>query len=230
MQGFCFNNPVAGKIPGGRCQAVLDTGPFRFLQLTMSARTKVLLVEDSPSILAIYKNMLTIEQFQVTTAVNGMEAIKVLSLERPDVVLLDLMMPIMDGYKVLQVIKTDAKLSRIPVLVFSAKGQPEEIEKALSLGAAGYVIKATTKPKEVIERIRTILLNKTPAEQEVAHYVLQIVEDAFDTKKLSDDFNLGNFICPKCQTRMLLDLIPEFSHDTPWFCGKFFCPNCSRQQ
>ncbi len=192
----------------------------------MNTRTKILLVEDSPSILAIYKNMLTIEQFQVTTAVNGMEAIKALSQERPDAVLLDLMMPIMDGYKVLQVIKTDPKLSKIPVLVFSAKGQPEEIEKALSLGAAGYVIKATTKPKEVIEKIRAILQSKTTDAQEVTHYNLQIVDNAFDAQKLSDDFQLGNFACPKCQTKMLLNLIPDFSHNTPWFCGKFICPKC----
>lgn len=192
----------------------------------MNTRTKILLVEDSPSILAIYKNMLTIEQFQVTTAVNGMEAIKALSQERPDAVLLDLMMPIMDGYKVLQVIKTDPKLSKIPVLVFSAKGQPEEIEKALSLGAAGYVIKATTKPKEVIEKIRAILQSKTTDAQEVTHYNLQIVDNAFDAQTLSDDFQLGNFACPKCQTKMLLNLIPDFSHNTPWFCGKFICPKC----
>lgn len=192
----------------------------------MNTRTKILLVEDSPSILAIYKNMLTIEQFQVTTAVNGMEAIKALSQERPDAVLLDLMMPIMDGYKVLQVIKTDPKLSKIPVLVFSAKGQPEEIEKALSLGAAGYVIKATTKPKDVIEKIRAILQSKTTDAQEVTHYNLQIVDNAFDAQKLSDDFQLGNFACPKCQTKMLLNLIPDFSHNTPWFCGKFICPKC----
>jgi DNA-binding response OmpR family regulator len=195
----------------------------------MTPRKKVLLVEDSPSILAIYKNMLTIEQFQVTTAVNGMEAIKALSLDKPDIVLLDLMMPIMDGYKVLQVIKTDPKLTKIPVLVFSAKGQPEEIEKALSLGAAGYVIKATTKPKEVIEKMRAIL-SQTPAaqtEQAVTHYTLQITEGAFDAQKLSDDFKLGNFACPTCRTKMLLDLIPDFSHNTPWFCGKFFCPKCN---
>lgn len=196
----------------------------------MNTRTKVLLVEDSPSIMALYRNMLTIEQFQVTAAANGMEAIKALSLVRPDIVLLDLMMPIMDGYKVLQVIKTDPKLSRIPVLVFSAKGQPEEVEKAITLGAAGYVIKATTKPKEVIDKIRAILSQTRSEQQEFTHYTLQIAEGAFDAQRLSDDFKLGNFVCPACQTKMLLDLIPDFSYNTPWFSGKFFCPKCNQQQ
>jgi DNA-binding response OmpR family regulator len=176
--------------------------------------------------MAIYKNMLTIEQFQVTGAVNGMAAIKAVSQDRPDIVLLDLMMPIMDGYKVLQVIKTDPKLSKIPVLVFSAKGQLEEIEKALSLGAAGYIVKATTKPKEVIERIRAVL-SQTPSVQEVTHYNLRIAEGVFDAQKLSDDFQLGNFVCPKCQTKLLLDLVPDFSQNIPWFSGKFVCPKCN---
>ena len=97
-------------------------------------RNKILLVEDSKVIQQMYRNKLLLEEFTVVTADNGMEAIKSLSQEKPDLILLDLMMPVMDGYKVLQVVKTDPKLSGIPVLVFSAKGQPEEIERALNLG------------------------------------------------------------------------------------------------
>ncbi len=193
----------------------------------MMTRTKVLLVEDSTAIQAIYKSALTIEQFQVTTAINGMEAIKVLSQEIPDIILLDLMMPVMDGYKVLQVVKTDPKLSKIPVLVFSAKGQPEEVEKALSLGAAGYVVKATTKPKEVIEKIKAII-SQTPSVKEVAHYLLEIREETYDAGKLAGDFKLQGYKCTACQTPLLLDLIPDFTHDTPWFSGKFICPQCNK--
>lgn len=190
-------------------------------------RNKVLLVEDSKAIQQMYRNKLTLEQFHVLTADNGMEAIKVLSKETPDIVLLDLMMPIMDGFKVLQVIKTDPRLAKIPVLVFSAKGQPEEVEKALKLGAAGYIVKATTKPNAVIEKIKAVI-NQKPAEQKLTHYSIEIREDAYDAKKLSDNFNLRNFKCPSCQAPMLLDLIPDFSHDTPWFSGKFFCPRCNK--
>src|SRR4030043_1656941 len=123
-------------------------------------RDKILLVEDSKTIQQLYRNKLTLEQYQVITADNGMEAIKILSQEKPDIILLDLMMPVMDGYKVLQVVKTDPKLSDIPGLVFSAKGQPEEVEKALNLGAAGYIVKATTKPNEVVEQIRKVMSQK----------------------------------------------------------------------
>jgi DNA-binding response OmpR family regulator len=134
-------------------------------------------------------------------------------------------MPIMDGYKVLQVVKTDPKLKDIPVLVFSAKGQSDEIERALSLGAAGYIVKSITKPNEVVEKIRATLSQK-PAEQVVSRYRIEVKETLYDAKKLSADFNLNGFVCPSCNVPMLLDLIPDFSHDTPWFTAKFICPRC----
>src|SRR4030042_3598237 len=188
-------------------------------------RDKILLVEDYKTIQQLYRNKLTLEQYQVITADNGMEAIKILSQEKPDIILLDLMMPVMDGYKVLQVIKTDPKLSGIPVLVFSAKGQPEEVEKALNLGASGYIVKATTKPNEVVEQIRKALSQK-PKVHEITRYLIEIRENAYDAKKLASDYNMDELRCQKCQAPMLLELIPDFSHETPWFSGRFFCPRC----
>jgi CheY-like chemotaxis protein len=188
-------------------------------------RNKILLIEDSKVVQQMYRSKLIIEQFTVLTADNGMEAIKILSQEIPDLILLDLMMPIMDGFKVLQVIKTDPRLSNIPVLVFSARGQPEEVEKALNLGAAGFIVKATTKPNEVIEQIRKAISQK-PVVQELKHYVVEVREKIYDAEKLEADFNLKDLKCPKCQGALLLELIPDFSHDTPWFSGRFFCPKC----
>jgi len=188
-------------------------------------RYKILLVEDSKVIQQMYRNKLLLEEFTVVTADNGMEAIKILSQEKPDLILLDLMMPVMDGYKVLQVVKTDSKLSGIPVLVFSAQGQPEEIERALNLGAAGYFVKATSKPEKVVDKIRLILSQKLK-NQEVAHYSLEIRNDTYDAVKLASDFSLNEMKCPNCQQPMLLSLIPDFSHEATWFCGKFYCPKC----
>jgi len=190
---------------------------------------QVLLVEDSKAIQQMYRNKLILEQFAVVTADNGMEAIKAFSVSKPDIILLDLMMPIMDGYKVLQVVKTDQKFKDVPVIVFSAKGQPDEIEKALNLGASDYIVKSITKPNEVVDKIRAVLARK-PAEQKVTQYSIEIKEDVYDAKRLSDDFKLNGFKCPKCQVPMLLDLVPDFSHDTPWFSGKFFCPRCQVNQ
>ncbi|MFZ5907933.1 MAG: response regulator [Nitrospirota bacterium] len=188
-------------------------------------RNKILLVEDSKVVQQMYRSKLTIEQFTVLTADNGMEAIKMLSTEIPDIILLDLMMPVMDGYKVLQVIKTDPRLTDIPVLVFSAKGQPEEVERSMNLGASGYIIKATTKPNEVVEQIRRVLSQK-PKTKAITHYHITIDGHAYDAEKLAADFSLQDFHCPVCKTQMLLELVPDFSHETPWFSGTFICPAC----
>ncbi len=118
---------------------------------------KVLLVDDTEFYQRAYKNKLTTEGFLVTTASNGVEALRHLGQELPDVILLDLMMPIMDGFKVLQAVKADARLKAIPVIIFSAKGVTEEVEQAIKLGASDYLIKATTTPNKVLEKIRQVL-------------------------------------------------------------------------
>ncbi|MEW6324908.1 MAG: response regulator [Nitrospirota bacterium] len=118
---------------------------------------KVLLVDDTEFYQRAYKNKLTTEGYLVTTASNGVEALKHLAQEPPDIVLLDLMMPVMDGFKVLQAIKADARLKTIPVIIFSAKGATDEVEQAITLGANDYLVKATTTPNKVVEKIRQVL-------------------------------------------------------------------------
>ncbi len=118
---------------------------------------KILVVDDEKMFQDIYKSKLLSEGFLVRTAGNGTEAIQILLEETLDLVLLDLNMPIMDGFKVLQAIKSNSKLSSICVIVFSSRGQPEEIEKAVSLGASGYLIKATTTPNEVVKKVKETL-------------------------------------------------------------------------
>jgi CheY-like chemotaxis protein len=117
----------------------------------------VLLVDDTEFYQRAYKNKLTPEGYLVTTASNGVEALKCLTQDVPDIILLDLMMPIMDGFKVLQAVKADVRLQKVPVIIFSAKGASEEIEQAIKLGATDYLIKATTTPNKVLEKIRQLL-------------------------------------------------------------------------
>jgi len=118
---------------------------------------KVLLVDDTEFYQRAYKNKLTPEGYLVTTANNGVEALKCLTQEVPDIILLDLMMPIMDGFKVLQAAKADARLQNVPVIIFSAKGATEEIEQAIKLGATDFLIKSTTTPNKVVDKIKQVL-------------------------------------------------------------------------
>ncbi len=120
-------------------------------------QNKILVVDDEKLFQSIYKSKLLSEGYQVKTAGDGTEAIKILLEETFDLILLDLNMPVMDGFKVLSAIKSMPKLAQLRVIVFSSRGQPEEIEKAVNLGANGYLVKATTTPNEVVEKVRETL-------------------------------------------------------------------------
>jgi DNA-binding response OmpR family regulator len=119
-------------------------------------RPRVLIVEDEPNIVLSLEFLLQREGYETTTAVDGEDALALMRRVRPDVVLLDIMLPRRNGYEVCQAIKADAELRAIPIIIVSAKGQEVEIQKGLELGAAAYV----TKPfgnAEILEAVRAVL-------------------------------------------------------------------------
>lgn len=121
----------------------------------MGAR-RVLIVEDEPNIVLALEFLLQREGYDTATAGDGEEALALVGRLRPDVVLLDIMLPKRNGYEVCQAIKADPELAPIPVIMLSAKGQEVEVLKGLELGAAAYV----TKPfgnVEIVEAIRAVL-------------------------------------------------------------------------
>lgn len=120
-------------------------------------KSKVLLVDDTEFYLKTYRIKLLSEGYEVRSATNGIEALKELKTNKPDIILLDLMMPIMDGFKVLQAVKADPSLNSIPVVVFSAKGDVDEVAKAMEAGASDFLVKATTTPNKVVEKIKDVL-------------------------------------------------------------------------
>ena len=116
----------------------------------------MLIVEDEPHILLSLEVLLERAGYAWVSARDGEEGLILVRRLRPDVVLLDVMMPRRNGYEVCQAIKSDPELRAIPVIMLSAKGQEVEILKGLDLGAAAYV----TKPfgnAEVLEAIRAAL-------------------------------------------------------------------------
>lgn len=119
-------------------------------------KPRVLIVEDEPHILLSLEVLLERAGYAATSAKDGEEGLRLIRQLRPDVVLLDVMMPKRNGYEVCRAVKSDPELRAIPVIMLSAKGQEVEILKGLDLGAAAYV----TKPfgnVEVLEAIRAAL-------------------------------------------------------------------------
>ena len=124
-----------------------------------SSKIKILLVEDDPFLLSMYNTKFELENFKVVTAEDGEKGLKLALKELPDVILLDIMLPRMDGFEVLKALKADKKTSGIPVILLTNLSQKEKVKEGLSLGANDYLIKAHFMPSEVVEKIKK-LINK----------------------------------------------------------------------
>ena len=117
----------------------------------------ILIIEDDKFLRDLIARKLTEEGFEISEAVNGEEGIKKIKEGKPDLVLLDLILPGIDGFEVLRKIKEEPQLARIPVIILSHLGQKEDVEKGMKLGASDYLIKAHFTPAEIIQKIKTAL-------------------------------------------------------------------------
>jgi len=123
----------------------------------MAAKPKILIIEDDGFLLQMYSAKLEMEGYEVISAQDGQKGLKIALKERPDLIILDLKLPELDGFQVLQKIKKNKKTSEIPVLILTNLSQKQDIDQCLDLGAVDYLIKAHFVPSEVIERIKKIL-------------------------------------------------------------------------
>ena len=122
-----------------------------------NANKKILIVEDDEFLRSLASKRLEREGYKVVVAVDGESAIGTVSSEKPDLILLDLLLPGMDGFEVLSKVRSDASQVSIPVVVFSNLGQREDIEKAKKLGATDFLIKANFTLDDVVAKIGSIL-------------------------------------------------------------------------
>lgn len=123
----------------------------------MATNNKILIVEDDSFVMDIYQTKLSQEGYTVIEARDGLEALERLEKEKPDLILLDIIMPRMDGMEVLKKIKEEKKFSDIPVILLTNLSQKEEINLGLGLGANDYLIKSHFTPSEVLEKIKIYL-------------------------------------------------------------------------
>lgn len=117
---------------------------------------RVLIVEDEPHIVLSLEILLHRAGYETVSAADGEEAMELIRRTRPDVVLLDIMLPKRNGYEICRAVKSDAALASIPVIMLTAKGQEVEILKGLELGASAYIAKPFGNA-EVLESVRAAL-------------------------------------------------------------------------
>ena len=120
------------------------------------AKERILVVEDDDDILQLLKYNLAKEGYRVTGVASGEEALKAVTLSVPDLILLDLMLPGVDGLEVCRLLKRGDRTSNIPIIMLTAKGEEADIVTGLELGADDYVTKPFS-PRVVLARVRTVL-------------------------------------------------------------------------
>lgn len=117
---------------------------------------RILLVEDDRFLRRAAEAALRRHGFTVLTASDGEEGLRIARAEKPDLVLLDLIMPGLQGFEVLKLLKADAATSSIPVMVLSNLGQDSDMQRALAAGAVDYLIKANLQLDKLIERVKAL--------------------------------------------------------------------------
>jgi len=119
--------------------------------------SKVLLVEDDPFLADIYSQKLEKAGFNVGTETDGSKVLNAIKEQKPELLILDIVLPKLDGWEILEELNKDSKFAALKVMVFSNLGQKAEVEKGMKLGAVKYLIKSDYTPSEVVEEVKKLL-------------------------------------------------------------------------
>jgi len=123
---------------------------------------RILIIEDDEFISDVYQKKLALEGYSVDLARDGEEALRKIREQKPDLVLLDIMIPLKDGFQVLSDMRNDSSLSDIRVMVMSNLSQGKDIARAKELGAVDYIVKSNVGLPEIVARVRRQLLPESP--------------------------------------------------------------------
>lgn len=120
-------------------------------------KKQILLVEDDEFLMELYAVKLSMEGFDVLSANDGRKGLRLAKEKIPDLILLDIILPQMDGLEVLKTLKKDPATKKIPVILLTNLSHKEEVQKGFAAGAKDYLIKAHFMPSEVVEKIKKLL-------------------------------------------------------------------------
>lgn len=118
---------------------------------------KILIIEDEEIMLDLLRRKMVGEGYEVSLARDGEEGLRMIKEVRPDLILLDLIMPKKDGFSVMAEVQEDEALKKIPIIIVSNSGQPVELSRAKKLGARDWLVKTEFDPRELVEKIKNQL-------------------------------------------------------------------------
>ena len=122
--------------------------------LMMADKKIILLVEDEKLLLNLLKQRLEQEEFDVITAKNGEEALRILKGTKPDLILLDIILPKISGFELMENVRKDPGYGKSPIIIISNLGQESDIERGKALGAVGYFVKAHVSIEDLVGQVK----------------------------------------------------------------------------
>lgn len=125
---------------------------------------KILVVDDEPHLLLLMEARLKASGYEVLTAADGQTALEMAKKQNPDLMILDLMLPKMDGYKVCALLKKDMRYSRIPIILFSARAQQEDMKMGEEAGADAYITKPF-EPKRLLAKMEELISKESKCQR-----------------------------------------------------------------
>jgi DNA-binding response OmpR family regulator len=120
-------------------------------------KKRILVVEDETTLQKVLADVLLEESFEVEVASNGEDGLKAATEKKPDLILLDIILPKKDGFEVLQELKRDPKTKMLPVILLTNLSDPNDIQRAIDLGAKTYLVKSEYQLKDVVEKVKETL-------------------------------------------------------------------------
>ena len=198
-----------------------------------SRRSSILIIEDHPMTLDVFRTKLEIEGYDVHLASDGRVGLDKALTINPDLVLLDLMLPRLNGLEVLSELRKNPKTVKTPIIILSNWEDDKDIKKGLELGANDFLLKSQITPKEVVGKIKGLLPTRSTEDEFISipiryHVKIQTAQDG--ASQLAKDYKFNEeFTCPKCNSLIILDLMPDeaFTGSGHRFSAQFVCCNCS---
>jgi len=123
----------------------------------MENKKKILVIEDEATLQKALNDILVQEEYEVFSALDGLSGVEIAGKEKPDLILLDIILPKMDGFEVLKRLKEEGETSNIPVIILTNLNDIDDIQKALDLGATTYLVKADFHLEDVLKKIKEVI-------------------------------------------------------------------------
>jgi CheY-like chemotaxis protein len=183
---------------------------------------KILLVDDDDAIRNMYVEIFQKEGFIVLEAHNGVEGLDSATKNMPDIIFTGIVMPVMDGFAMIEALKKNVATSKTPVVISSHLGREEDQRRATELGTKGFFVRGLYTPNEIVEKIQEIF--------KASEYKIKFMPNELDAEKLSQDMgNSKDFKCLKCGGNLILVMkVVDMSNRE--FSTKIICSGCEPEQ